>query len=289
MTRFGLVVHPARDVRGPREALLAWASENDVEVVALGERLEGHGEVPFGEAEDCALVVAIGGDGTILGGARLAAAAPSCPPVLGLAFGSLGMLAGVGVAGADAALDRFAAGDWTALPVAGLRVTDEEGASAVALNDVAVIRKGAGQVKPSVWVNGELYVRAAGDGVVVSTALGSSAYGMAAGGPILAPGTRALCVTPLAMHGGSAPPLVVGAGAELRIEVARGFSGWRLELDGQPTEIAGHHLDLRLEPDHVQVVSFADAEGVLAGLRRRGIVTDSPRVVAHDARVAEDG
>ncbi|MBA2347300.1 MAG: NAD(+)/NADH kinase [Solirubrobacterales bacterium] len=286
MTRYGLVVHPARDVSEPRERLEAWAQRNDVEVVALGERLEGHGELPLGEAEDCTLVVAIGGDGTILGGARLAAAAPSCPPVLGLAFGSLGILAGVGVADADSALDRFAAGDWSALPVDGLRVTDEEGATAVALNDVAVVRKGAGQVKASVHVDGELYVRTAGDGVVVSTALGSSAYGMAAGGPILTPGTRALCVTPLAMHGGSAPPLVVGAGAALRIEITRSFSGRRVELDGQTTEIAGHLLDLRLEPEHVQVVSFADAEGVLSGLRRRGIITDSPRVVAHDVRVA---
>lgn len=286
MSRYGLVVHPSRDVRAPREALLKWAARNGVEVVVLGERLEGHDEVPLGEADGCEVIVAIGGDGTILGGARLAAAAPSRPPVLGLAFGSLGMLAGVEVAEAVSALDRFVAGDWTPLPVDGLRVADEHGATAVALNDVAVVRKGAGQVKASVYVDGELYVRAAGDGVVVSTALGSSAYGMAAGGPILAPETRALCVTPLSMHGGCAPPLVVAGDAHVRIEVAQSFSGGRLELDGQPTDIAGHELELRLVPDHVRVVRFADGEGFLTGLRRRGILADSPRVVAHEERTA---
>lgn len=287
MIRYGLVVHPARDVRAPREALLAWAAENDVEVVALGERLEGHGGLELGAAKDCSLVVAIGGDGTILGGARLAAASPACPPVLGLAFGSLGMLAATPVEEAASALDRFAAGDWTPLPIDGLRVTDENGATAVALNDVAVVRKGAGQVKPSVYVDGELYVRAAGDGVVVSTALGSSAYGMAAGGPLLSPETGALCITLLSMHGGSAPPLVVNGGAHVRIVVEQSYSGRRVELDGQPTEIEGHELELRCEPGHVRVVRFEDSEGFLAGLRRRGLLADSPRIVAHDERVAD--
>ena len=289
MTRYGLVVHPSRDVRAPREALVAWAARRGVEVVALGARLEGHGELALGEADGCEVVVAIGGDGTILGGARLAAAAPSRPPVLGLAFGSLGMLAATPVEEAARALDRFAAGDWMPLPVDGLRVTDETGATAVALNDVAVVRKGAGQVKPSVYVDGELYVRAAGDGVVVSTALGSSAYGMAAGGPLLAPGTRALCVTLLSMHGGCAPPLVVSGEADLRIEVEPSYSDRRVELDGQPTEIAGRELELSGEPGHVSVVRFQDTEGFLAGLRRRGLLTDSPRVLAHHARAAVGG
>ncbi len=287
MTRYGLVVHPARDVGAPREELVDWGRQHDVEIVALGERQEGHGELAAGEAEDCALVVAIGGDGTILGGARLAAAASTCPPVLGLAFGSLGMLAAIPVEEAATALDRFVSDDWTPLAIDGLRVTDESGATAVALNDVAVVRKGAGQVKPSVYVDGELYVRAAGDGVVVSTALGSSAYGMAAGGPLLAPDTRALCVTPLSMHGGCAPPLVVSGEAVLRIVVEQSYSGRRVELDGQPSDLEGHELELRLERDHVRVVRFADTEGFLAGLRQRAILVDSPRIVAHDARVAE--
>ena len=283
--RYGLVVHPSRDVDGPRHALLEWAAANDTEVVALGERVPGHDDLPLRDAGDCSLVVAIGGDGTVLGGARLAAAAPNHPPVLGLACGSLGALAAVRASATTRALERYAAGDWAALALDGLRVTDEAGATAVALNDVCVVRKGAGQVKAAVSVDGELYVRCAGDGIVVSTALGSSAYGMAAGGPILAPGTQALSVTPLAMHGGSAPSLVVPSMSELRIEVGSGFGGRRLEVDGQPAAVEGHELDLRLEAAHVELVSFGDGEGFLAGLRRRAIITDSPRMIAHDARI----
>ena len=284
--RYGLVVHPSRDVSGPRDVLLRWAAANDTEVVALGEHVPAHDDLPLGDAADCDVVVAIGGDGTVLGGARLAAAAPSCPPVLGLACGSLGALAAVRAGDAEHALTRHAAGDWEPLELDGLRVTDEHGASAVALNDVCVVRKGAGQVKAAVHVDGELFVRSAGDGVIVSTTLGSSAYGMAAGGPILAPGTKALCVTPLAMHGGSAPSLVVPSSSSVRVEVTAGFSGRRLEVDGQPGTVEGDELDFTLEPGHVALVTFGDGEAYLAGLRRRSIITDSPRLLANDARRA---
>ncbi len=278
---------------GPRDVLLAWAARNDVEVCALGEHVPAHDDLELRRTTECDVVVAIGGDGTVLGGARLAAAAPNCPPVLGLACGSLGALAAVRADDAERALDRHAAGDWQALPLDGLRATDEEGTSVVALNDVCVVRKGAGQVKASVLVDGELYVRIAGDGVVVSTALGSSAYGMAAGGPVLVPGTQALSVTPLAMHGGSAPSLVVPSTSRLRIEVERGFSGRRLEVDGQPGTLEGLELDLTLEPAHVELVTFGDSEAFLAGLRRRvdhhGLPADArPRPANTGRPVAPD-
>jgi NAD+ kinase len=286
LRRIGLVVHPVRDVDGPRDALLAWAAAHGAEVVALGDPAVGHGDLRVGDARDCDLVVAIGGDGTVLGGVRRAALASPTLPVLGVACGSLGMLAGTRGSEVHDALDRVAVGAWTSRPLAGLRVADEEGDHAVGLNDVAVVRKGGGQVKVEVLVDGERYVRAAGDGVVVSTALGSSAYGMAAGGPIVAAGTGVLVVTPLNMHGGCAPSLVVGADTPLRLQLEHGFSGGRVEVDGQPSPIAGERLDLRLEPAYATLITFPGSEPYLTGLRRRAIVLDSPRITAHDARMA---
>ena len=80
-----------------------------------------------------------------------------------------------------------------------------------AINDFVVVRRRAGQVIVDVSVDDELYARLAGDGLIVASPLGSSAYSMAAGGPVLASGTPAIVCTPLAMHGGNAPPLVVPA------------------------------------------------------------------------------
>ena len=95
-----------------------------------------------------------------------------------------------------------------------------------------VVRRGAGQLAATVTVDDEQYVRLAGDGVVVATALGSSAYSMAAGGPVLAAGTPAFVCTPLAMHGGSAPPLVVPSDATLTVDVQPGHAGFDIEIDG---------------------------------------------------------
>ena len=79
-------------------------------------------------------------------------------------------------------------------------------------------------------------MRLAGDGLIVATALGSSAYSMAAGGPVLAAGTPAFVCTPLAMHGGSAPPLVVPGDAVVTVDVHPGFAGFDVEVDGRQRE-----------------------------------------------------
>ena len=74
-----------------------------------------------------------------------------------------------------------------------------------------LVRAGAGQVMVEVEVDGERFIRLAGDGVVAATPLGSTAYTLAAGGPMLAPGAAGMVVTPLSPHGGVCPPLVDGA------------------------------------------------------------------------------
>ena len=103
----------------------------------------------------------------------------------------------------------------------------------MAFNDIAIVRDGDGQVRASVKVDGTLYARLAGDGCVVSTPVGSSAYSFAAGGPLLAADAQAFLLTPLSNHGGSCPPLVVAAGSTLHLEIRPAFGGVRLELDGK--------------------------------------------------------
>ena len=272
------MVHPSRDVSIPREALTDWADEHGIEVVPIDDGAT--------DCRGCDAVVALGGDGTVLGGIR--AAEGDGVPVLGIACGSLGMLTAVEADEAAPALARLAAGDWRARRLEALWVRAEDGTDVRAINDVVVVRKGAGQVKTEVRVDDEVYVRLAGDGVVVATAQGSSAYNMAAGGPVLAPATRALVVTPLAPHGGSSPPLVVPASSHVTLLVTVGFSGRRVEVDGQPTELEGERFEIDLEPVRASVVAFADQEPYLTGLRRRGLVSDSPRIAAHDERMLDE-
>jgi NAD+ kinase len=147
-----------------------------------------------------------------------------------------------------------------------------------------VVRSGAGQIIVSITVDDVLYGRVSGDGLVVATALGSSAYTMAAGGPILAPGAEGMTITPLAPHGGSCPPLVAGAGSRLAVAIDPGHGGFRYELDGRPTAAVGDTLELRHRPDYATLARLAEDEPRLAGLRRRGLVVDSPRVLVRDSR-----
>jgi NAD+ kinase len=147
-----------------------------------------------------------------------------------------------------------------------------------------VVRGGGSQVRTDVTIDGVLYGRFSGDGVIVSTQLGSSAYALAAGGPVLAPGSGAWLVTPLAPHGGCIPPVVVGASQHVHLHVEPGYAGARVEVDGQPTDMPAVEFDLTLRPDFATLVRLGGEEELITGLRRRGILMDSPRVLARDVR-----
>jgi NAD+ kinase len=280
--RVGLVVHPKRQIDGVLDTLRDWASENDVEIVQL--RAGNHDRVvaPFGEVEHCDLVVAIGGDGTVL--AALRAAAPKDTPVLGVACGSLGALAAVTAEGLHEAFDAYEAGSWRRRQIPALDVTVDGERVAWALNDFVAVRRAGQQLALDVTVEGELYAQMAGDGVIVATALGSSAYSMAAGGPLLVLNADSFVVTPLAIHGGSIPPLVMPPKCGLQLDVYPGFGGFDVEIDGHITEIDGTRFTLTLVPDRATLVGFGDAGLGLAPLRHRGLIADSPRMVARDKR-----
>jgi NAD+ kinase len=284
--RIAIVVHPTRDVRRAIDGLREWASEHGAELV----QLDGRGaqlHAPAGTSDGADVVVAVGGDGTVLAALRMAA--PSALPVLGVACGSLGALTTVAAEDLPAALDAFTAGTWTAHRLPALVVRTPEGEPVHAINDLVVVRAGGSQVIATVEIDGALYGRFAGDGAIVSTQVGSSAYAMAAGGPVLAPGSDAWLVTPLAPHGGCIPPVVVGPEARVRLLVEAGHAGARVEIDGRPTELPSDRFELALRRDFATLVRIGDEEQYLSGLRRRRIIMDSPRVLARDARAASDG
>ncbi|HEU4973959.1 MAG TPA: NAD(+)/NADH kinase [Baekduia sp.] len=280
--RLGLVIHPSRALDRALETLNAWTAARDVDVVQIPVAGRAREVAPPGAAAECDLVLALGGDGTTLAALREAAAVDR--PVLGVACGSLGALTAVAAPELAHALDRVAAGDWRGRRLPGAAVSADGAAPVVALNDLVVVRAGAGQVAAAVRVDGELYARFSGDGLVIATPLGSSAYTLAAGGPVLAPTASGLVVTPLAPHGGCCPPLVVGPQTRISVDVEGGHGGARAELDGQVTGLEPRRLDVTWRPDHATLVELDHAEPFLSGLRRRRIIMDSPRVLARDER-----
>jgi NAD+ kinase len=280
--RVVLVVHPSRMLDAALDALAGWAATRGVAVVQLAVPGDGGRRVaPEARAEAGDLVMAVGGDGTVLWALRAGHALRL--PVLGVACGSLGVLTSIGVQAVAQALERVWSGDWVARRLPALSVA-VDGTRAWAANDLVVFRRGTGQLIAELEVGGERYVRLAGDGVIVATPLGSSAYTMAAGGPLLLAGTPAFVCTPVAMHGGSAPPIVVPAGVGATLTVRPRYEGFSIELDGHQHPLRGERFELGLEPDRLTLVAFEAPGHGLGGLRRRGLIADSPRIVARDRR-----
>ena len=280
--RVGLVVHPRREIDAALAATRAWASTRGVTLGQVAIPGQGRRVAEAIDVASCDLVLALGGDGTAL--AALHAAAPASRPVLGVACGSIGVLTSLPASGLSAALEYLTAGSWATRFLPALEIVAGSAGARFAINDFAAIRDGTGQVITAIRVDDELYARTAGDGLVVATPLGSSAYTMAAGGPILAPGVQGIVVTPLADHGGVSPPLVTGADSRLSVSVEPGYGGSRFEIDGQEASLEAMEVTIRLRQEYASLIALADQEPVLTGLRRRGLVVDSPRILARDAR-----
>ncbi len=282
--RLGLVTHPVRDVEEPLNAIKDWADEH---CAVLGRVPVLGGQRQLFDAcdpSDCDLILAIGGDGTTLAATR--AAAEAGRPVLGVACGSLGALTAVPAGDVARALDRFADGDWVARQIPALEAAAEGCEDFLAYNDFCVIRQGDGQLRISARVDGELYARFAGDGCIVSTPVGSAAYTLAAGGPLVDARLEAFALTKLPAHGGFCPPLILPPSVCLELEISEGHGGGRLEIDGRGMEEMPNKLSITLRTAAATVVAFGDEQPHLTGLRERGIITDSPRVLADDRRAS---
>jgi NAD+ kinase len=279
MKRVGLVVHPTQPVPDAVEAIESWSKDRGLEVVQVPSGDQPH-VAPPGEVSACDLVVALGGDGTIL--KALHASARTRTPVLGVGYGSLGALTSVAADELRTGLDRFAADEWRAreLPALVIRAGDDQISRAI--NDLVLTRGRGTQLLLDVFVRGELYVRLAGDGIVVATPLGSSAYSMAAGGSLIAEGCDAFLCTPVSMHGGCAPPVVIAGSDEVAVDVHPGHSGLYVDIDGFPVATDARRFTVTKENGYAVLIALDEPGTGLSGLRERGLISDSPRLLGRD-------
>lgn len=169
------------------------------------------------------MVLVLGGDGTLLAMADRIAEAGTGIPILGVNFGSLGFLTEVTLSELYPSLDAAVTGRAHVEERLMLRSATVRGGAVAAehlvLNDV-VITKGAHSrmIDLSVWVGDEFVTRVKADGLIVATPTGSTAYNLAAGGPIVQPNVDALIVTPIAPHTLTNRPIVIPAFAPVRVQ-----------------------------------------------------------------------
>lgn len=169
------------------------------------------------------LMVVLGGDGTLLGMANRIARKDRDIGILGINFGSLGFLTEVTLDDVQAALTAVLDGEAQIEERMMLRGQVLRGGRPVddrlALNDIVVNRGSLSRiVDMAITVDGQSVAHVRADGLIVTTPTGSTAYNLAAGGPIVHPTVDALVLTPIAPHTLTFRPIVIPGGAEVRIQ-----------------------------------------------------------------------
>ncbi len=201
------------------------------------------------------LVVVLGGDGTLLSVAHLAAKAGV--PVMGVNLGRLGFLTEITVGEATFALDRYLGGDETLVSPRWLLEARTRAETAYCLNDV-VVTKGAKarMVELAIAVDGRDVATLKADGLIVSTPTGSTAYSLSAGGPILHPQVPAMVLTPICPHTLSFRPLAVPAASAVAVRLLTGGEEVYLTLDGQRGGVFEHNdtVEVRKAPRDLLLV-----------------------------------
>ncbi|HWF86978.1 MAG TPA: NAD(+)/NADH kinase [Vicinamibacterales bacterium] len=169
------------------------------------------------------LIVVLGGDGTLLSVANCVAAASPDVPILGVNFGSLGFLTEATLPELYASLDAAVSGQARVEERLMLRATTVRAGAPLpeqlALNDVVITKSARARMTDlSVCVGEEFVTRVKADGLIVATPTGSTAYNLAAGGPIVQPVVDALVLTPIAPHMLTNRPIVIPAASLVRVQ-----------------------------------------------------------------------
>jgi NAD+ kinase len=231
---------------------------------------------PLGERPDIDLLLTLGGDGTLLRGVRKVAG--HAIPVLGVNLGRLGFLTAVRPPDLETALDQALAGKAfldSRFTLAG-RIIDADGTVGPrlwALNDLVLHKGGVARVVRldlQVGRNGHEEIGSfSGDGVIVSTPTGSTAYSLSAGGPIIAPSMDCIVVTPISPHTMAMRPLVLPDHVQLTIRALDRYEEMVVTADGQEAFPLAPDAQVQIEkgPERVSLVRF-EGQTFFGTLRR---------------------
>ena len=207
------------------------------------------------------LIIAIGGDGTMLDASR--GAALHGVPLLGVNRGRLGFLNDISPENLSPAIETLLQGDYVAESRLMLQARILEGSKdkgcLVALNDVVLKTIDSGHMEDFITaVDGDYVNTHGGDGLIVATATGSTAYALSCGGPIIQPDVDALVIVPIAPHTLSDRPLVVRSSCAIRVTVdlRPGSRGAQVTCDGDTLGTVGTDgaVEIRAAAETVQLL-----------------------------------
>lgn len=229
--------------------------------ILLGDPRNKNVEIP-----ECDCIIVLGGDGTILETAR--AVGEREIPMVGINLGTLGFLSVIDKSKIEYAVKELIEENYRIENRMLLKVTSSSGgklSTCLALNDVTITRSGLSRlIKTDVFVNGETVGSYSGDGCLVATPTGSTGYNLSAGGPIVTPEAKLMCITPICPHTFNSRTIVVSGEDKVRIVVGEQKKSQDTEsfatIDGQMAVRlnAGDFIDVEQAKTVVKFIRFPE-------------------------------
>ena len=260
MKRIGIAINPTKDNNNEILHLVKSKLQKkfNLEEICIFNSYDAK-QQDFKEKID--IIIVLGGDGTLLNVAREISKKYQIP-ILGINIGNLGFLSSTDISSIDEALDKIKKGKYRKdsrmlLECKIGKSIEKENA----LNDIVVARGTLSRiVKFDVYVDNKLYASFKGDGLIVTTPTGSSAYSFSAGGPIIYPNLELITLTPICPHTNGMQTIVLSGKSNIEIIPENGEEEIYLTIDGQKaTRIEQRtSIKVRQAKEHVDVLLFED-------------------------------
>jgi NAD+ kinase len=256
------------EVKATVQAVVNWLRDRKIDVIldsTSATLLDERGGVQKTQlAQKADVLLILGGDGTMLNAARLAGERGI--PILGVNMGGLGFLTEVRLEHLYPSLERVFANEYVLderlMIDTHIHRHGETVAQGVVLNDV-VVSKGtlARMIELKIAIQGHVVTNLRGDGLIVSTPTGSTAYSLSAGGPIINPAVRSLILTPICPHTLTHRPLIVPDDVEIDVMLTSKDEGAMATLDGQVgvALTQGDTVVLKVSEHHTRLIRFPES------------------------------
>ena len=208
-------------------------------------------------------VISVGGDGTFLRTANRVGSKGI--PMVGINTGRLGFLADITSDRITDAVTRIHNGDFTLEERNLLQINMKglpEGHTPYALNDIAILKHDiSSMIQIATSVGGTPMITYQADGLVVATPTGSTAYSLSVGGPIIAPGTNVICLTPVAPHSLTMRPLVLPADETIHLDITSRSHSFLVSIDGNSFSCPEHTaIEISRAPFRISVIKPAKGD-----------------------------
>lgn len=234
MKRIGINVNMTKDPEGKMLHSIISTIKNINDSVNISVYKDCAG-LDTEESKKLDVIIVLGGDGTILN--TSCNLLDSTTPILGVNIGHLGFLAQIEINSVRPALERFFKGDYTIEDKTMIHCSFNDGTgkkSYDGLNDIILYKGIRNRIeKYDIFIDDEFYNAFSGDGIIISTSTGSTAYNLSAGGPIIHSNLDAFCITPMYSQFLTARTIVLKSSSRITIKMKKNNESAYLSIDGQ--------------------------------------------------------